>query len=1099
MAFGDPFADPFGLGGGGSADPFAPARVTRQRRRARVATPEEEQTIIGEIGSNALSGLQAIGNILDTPGGFVRDTLAGNNPFLGIFDPSSRASGRDVLTNWGVTEANDPNAWEAADFGGFGLELLLDPLLPLAAGGKALGAGGKLASKAGILDDLAKIAPTMGKNTARVSNSLADLMRLRAGEAGPEALARQGKVAAAAAQAGVDLGEVMGQPLGGAFSYFGRPFGGERAAGALDRVGEALRYGNLPGTRFSPGQSLGGLFSVRAGDAVSRVGQETIMPQLYDGGITAGEKARGVVADLTETIKNHGGNLIDEDQHMALRRVFEGIDAAPNTEVGNMVGKVKGAIDKLHADSYEWGVKISNFYDPKAGYWPRFLSTQLKAPGKMGQQAVASTFDPSMMGREPFLKQIEGGTSTVAAIAQDPMIENMIQGGSPADDIAGYIRQQYGHQVPESFVRTLHSGKKSTAIEFASRPEAMAEWLKGLSPEARELGVFGNNPIADLEVRLQNGYESLETAQTMLTNLANPDLMAAARVSSKTPGQSIKMGSLLKNLGFEYEEALKKFADIGGLPNDPKGLKAIAQQEVPADLANDLMRKMEGFKGPKAVGPIIQAIDSVTNLFKAGVTSVWPAFHTRNLSSGQYRNWEADMFSPRSVSEADAIMRGRSADLTDLPIAKKLLGPNFNAQQAEDLVRKLVYKHQVFGKYSGQTGEYGAAQLAGAQGSGITDILKQFPGGLGGDDSLELSAIPAMAVGIGDEVDLNPLSVRGVRQRTESTFGPAVAGEHVGQFVEGLNRLAPFIHELRKGVDPAEAAKRVKAAQIDYGGKALTSFEREVMTRVMPFYKFTRGNVPYTLRQLWEQPGGKTAQSIRAINTMRGTDALTPPEVADGASIPLGQTADGGQSYLTSFGLMLEDPVGLAGQALTNPRGAMYQAAAMLNPLIKGPAEFMTNQLFFQGGRPLDEAEGRLGRTVANVLGRDEPMWDSRGGTGVLEQAIGNSPLARVSTALGTLTDKRKYENYGVPAMLNLLTGARVTNVSPARQDAILRERLNEDLLNDFGGREFSRVYIPADDMEAMSPQQQEQAAGVNALMTLLQQRSKARREKAGR
>lgn len=1097
MAFGDPYADPFGIGGG--VDPFAPARATRQRRRARVATPEEEQSIISQIGSNALSGLQAVGNVLDTPGGFIRDIAAGNNPFLGIFDPSARASGRDVLTAWGATEANDPNAWEAADFAGFGLELLLDPLLPLAGGAKALGAGGKLASKAGILGDLAKVAPLQGKRTAQVTNTLGDLMRLRPGEMGPEAIARQDMISRLAQREGVDLGEVINQPLGGVASYFGKPFGGERLAGAVDRVGEALRYGNVPGTRFSPGQALGGLLSARAGDAVSRVGQETIMPQLYDAGASGRAKGRGVVAEATETLKNYGGNLIDEDQHMALRRIFEGVDMAPNPETEQMVRGVSSALQKLHQDSYEWGVKVSDFYDPKIGYFPRFLSTQLKQPGKMGAQSVASTFDPSSMGREPFLKQIEGGTSTIAEIAQDDTINTMIAGNAPVEDIAGYIRQQYGKQVPETFVRTLATGKKATAIEFASRPEEMAGWLKGLSDEARELGVFGNNPMQDLNVRLQNGYESLETAQTILTNLANPDLLNAARVSSKTPGQTVKMGSLLKNLGFEYEQALQKFADIGGLPSDKDGLKAIAQMEVPADLAGDLTRKMEGFKGPKAVGPIIQAIDSVTNLFKAGVTSVWPAFHTRNLTSGQYRNWEADMFSGRSVQDADAIIRGRHTDLSDVPIVKDMLGPNYNQQQAEDLIRKLVFQYEVFGKYSGQTGEYGAAQLAGAQGSGITDLLQQFPGGLGGDDPIALSAIPAKAIGIGDEVDWNPLSVRGVRGRVESTFGPAVAGEHVGQYVEGLNRLAPFIHELRKGVSPAEAAKRVAAAQIDYGGRALTAFEREVMTRVMPFYKFSKGNIPYTLRQLWEQPGGKTAQSIRAINSMRGTDALTPPEVAEGASVPLGENAQGDPRYLTRFGFMFEDPVGLAGQAISNPRGAMLELAGMLNPLIKGPAEYATNQLFFQGGRPLDEAEGRVGRTISNILGYDEPMWDSRGGTGVLEQVVSNSPLARLSTALGTVTDRRKYDAYGLPLAANLLTGLKVTDVPQARQDAILRERLNEDLLTNLGGKAFSRVYIPADDLESMSPAQQEEASNINALMTLLQQRAKARREKSGR
>ncbi|MFO0899372.1 MAG: hypothetical protein U0836_18255 [Pirellulales bacterium] len=1103
MAFGDPFGDPFGLGGRGSVDVFGNAYAPPRRRRRQqvVASPEEEESWIRSLASAPLSGLATIGTVFDTPGAFVRDIAAGNNPLEGVFNPSKRASGRDVLEAWGMAGPNDPNRWELADFAGFGLELGFDPLLPLALGGKALGTGGKLAKSSGLLDDLAKVAgPYMGKRQARIAHTLDDLIALRPGEEPFMEAERLGRAAAAAQQQGVKLADVLDQPLGGAASYFGMPIGtgarGQAVARGLDKAGDVLRWGQIPGTNFSPGSSLARLFHAPAGDATSRAGQQFIMPQLYHGGGAARAEARGVVANALDELIKKGGNLADEDQAMALRKIFEGVDVAP-VDLEPMVKNVQTALEGLHNQSREWGVKVADFYDPKIGYFPRFMSTLLDS--NKGQQAVASTFDESSLARLPFLKQIEGGTSTIADIARDPQIENFITSGAKTDDITSYIRSQYGHQVPDSFVRTLGQTKRATQIEFGSRPEAIAEWLQELSPEARQLGVFGNHPLQDLNVRLQNGFESLDTAKTVLTNLANPELMHFAHLTTKTPGQTVRLGQVLGQLGFSREEALTKYAGIAGMATDPDTLKQIARISVPKDLADDLTRYMEAFKGPKAVGEIIGVLDSITNLFKAGVTSIWPAFHTRNLGSGQFQNYVADMFSPRSVHEADQILRGGAADLRDLPIVQQVVGPGASPDQAQDLVRKLVLQHEVFGRYSGQTGEYGAAQALGAQGAGITDLLQQIPGGFGGSDPLELSKIPRMAAGMTPETDWNLLGVRGVGGRVESSLGPAVAGEHVGQYVEGLNRLSPFIHELRKGVSPAEAAKRVAAAQVDYGGRALTSFEREVMTRALPFYKFTRGAVPFALRQLWEAPGGRLAQTVRGINTMRGTDALTPPEVAEGTSIPLGQNAQGDPRYLTRLGLMFEDPLSLAGQAISNPRGAALELAGMLNPLIKGPAEYTTNQLFFQGGRPLDEAEGRVGRTIANILGRDEPAWDSRGGTGVLEQVVSNSPIARLSTALGTLTDRRKYDAYGAPLIANLLTGVKVTDVPQARQDAILRERLGEVLQSDLGGRTFQRAYVPADDLARMSPEEQQRVAGINALMALLQQRAKERRERAGR
>jgi hypothetical protein len=787
-------------------------------------------------------------------------------------------------------------------------------------------------------------------------------------------------------------------------------------------------------------------------------------------------------------------------------------------------------------------VKVADLYDPKIGYFPRFLSTALETHGSSPQSA-ASTFDESGIARLPFLKNIEGGTSTVAAMAQDPVIEQMIQGGARTADIQSYIRGQYGHQVPENYVQTLSQTANQTNIAFGSRSESIAEWLQELTPEARARGVFGNNPMQDLNVRMQNGYESLQTAKTVLTNLADPEVMALARQSTRTPGENVRLASLLGRLGFSGDEALAKYADLAGLPNDPRSLRQIAGTAIPRDLADDLTRHMEAFRGPRVVGEIIGVLDSVTNLWKAANTSVWPAFHTRNLGSGQFQNAVSDMFSPKSVKEADAIMRGGHVDLRDVPIIQKMIPKNHinaasqayadaldnhiaaggtektaltdpvvsNALQAlkaaneevrqmsTDALRKLVFQHEVFGRYSGQTGEYGAAQAAGAQGAGLLDLYRQMPGGLEDSTPLSLSNIPSMAMARTPETDWNLLGIRGVGGQAESSLGLAVAGEHLGQYVEGLNRLSPFIHELRKGVDPRQAALRVKAAQVDYSGRALTQFENEVMTRALPFYKFTRGAVPYTLRQLWESPGGKLAQTVRGTNLARGTDAMTPPEVAEGTSIPLGENAQGDPRYLTRLGLMHEDPLSLAGQAISNPRGAMLELAGMLNPLAKAPAEYTTNQLFFQGGRPLDEAEGRVGRTIANLIGSDKPVWDSRGGTGMFEQAISNSPLGRLSTALGTITDPRKRDPYGLPIAANLLTGLKVTDVPQERQDAILRTRLGEVLEQDLGGRTYQRAYVPADDLANMSEAEQQRVAGINALMALLQRRAKERREAGGR
>jgi hypothetical protein len=77
-----------------------------------------------------LDALMTAGAVADTPGSLVRNSLAGRNPFQGLFSPEERTSGRDLTDLWGLTDsANDPDKWfEPGDLAGFGVGAALDPL-----------------------------------------------------------------------------------------------------------------------------------------------------------------------------------------------------------------------------------------------------------------------------------------------------------------------------------------------------------------------------------------------------------------------------------------------------------------------------------------------------------------------------------------------------------------------------------------------------------------------------------------------------------------------------------------------------------------------------------------------------------------------------------------------------------------------------------------------------------------------------------------------------------------------------------------------------------------------------------------------------------
>ena len=97
------------------------------------------------IGESAINAIIGGGNLLDLPSSVLRDVLSSRNPFDQLLDPANwfqsknRATGRDLLRNWGAMGEED--TW--GNFaGGMATEMALDPFNLVSGGalGAALGA-----------------------------------------------------------------------------------------------------------------------------------------------------------------------------------------------------------------------------------------------------------------------------------------------------------------------------------------------------------------------------------------------------------------------------------------------------------------------------------------------------------------------------------------------------------------------------------------------------------------------------------------------------------------------------------------------------------------------------------------------------------------------------------------------------------------------------------------------------------------------------------------------------------------------------------------------------------------------------------------------
>jgi hypothetical protein len=228
------------------------------------------------------------------------------------------------------------------------------------------------------------------------------------------------------------------------------------------------------------------------------------------------------------------------------------------------------------------------------------------------------------------------------------------------------------------------------------------------------------------------------------------------------------------------------------------------------------------------------------------------------------------------------------------------------------------------------------------------------------------------------------------------------------------------------------------------------------MNRLMPFYSFTRYNVPQQFSNITTRPGGLGATLLKEIARLRNEDAGFMPEyLGGGLGLPLGEEKEGTRRYLTKLDTPVEaafdwigmrPEIGKGSLGITTDTG--MRALGMLNPLLKLPLELATQKQFFTG-RDLDTLYSRTGL----------PTW--------MEQIIMNSPASRLFTTGGQFFDPRK----DLQAMLiNTLTGARVSDIDVEKWREIEgRQKIKEMLRGRPGVGVFEKLYPR--DIEQLTPE----------------------------
>lgn len=348
--------------------------------------------------------------------------------------------------------------------------------------------------------------------------------------------------------------------------------------------------------------------------------------------------------------------------------------------------------------------------------------------------------------------------------------------------------------------------------------------------------------------------------------------------------------------------------------------------ELPMDIWDDVTRQKKPLLNSREANVLLRQYDAANNFFKLMVTALHPAFHVRNFYSNislAFTDVGVSFLNPLEFFTTISIQRQAFK-------GGKIVGG--------DLTDRLGRLYT------------GADQIALAKRHGVIaegEDLFEFTGNFSKFAANKLVR-PFKKVG---------LYARGV-----------------GRGIENEARLQLFRNHLRRGLDPEHAAAEVKRVLYDYAN--LSPGEKLVMRRLVPFYTFSRKNIPQMMNQLVRNPGRVAAQ----LKTVRGrrdeNDRMALWEV-DGTIFRL--NGDGETVHvLTGVDL----PVGQLGyfdvlmtKGKRGERGR--ELMAMLSPLLRTGPELLLNVETFSG-KPLDRRQNNLvGAAIEKVA--PKPVQDFLG------------------------------------------------------------------------------------------------------------------------
>lgn len=357
--------------------------------------------------------------------------------------------------------------------------------------------------------------------------------------------------------------------------------------------------------------------------------------------------------------------------------------------------------------------------------------------------------------------------------------------------------------------------------------------------------------------------------------------------------------------------------DLNGDPI-PDDWEVLKNHAYPPEVHKVLNAQYQLLKSPERVAGVVKAFDAVQNWWKKYSLASRPAWHSRNAIGNFWNNYFiGGVTNPIVYGQAAAVQKAMQAnkgsvvERLDIISGADRIDPSVIVGKT-GLTREQIWNEAVKrGVY--ESGMYGQ------------DL---------GQAALQSSNIPLS---------------------TEwSGINKAFAA---GKTVENNARLALFIDQLNKGKSLDEAGDMVRKTLFDYSD--LSEVERKYAKRLIPFYTWTRKNVPAQFEAVLKHPDRAQKLNILIGNMQNGVQKIDENDVEKWAmnQFPIFLNEKDSDKYYTFVTAMSYLPTAELERVFQDTEELKKMVMDMGSPVLKVPFELFTNQSLFKDDL-IDYAQG---------------------------------------------------------------------------------------------------------------------------------------------